>query len=145
MSLGRLEIDYEVSLAELTLAQDLRSLIGIIPPEVSTREDLYNRYGRETGPLNARGFLVTVDGEPMTLRYKSFDLIVEDHPRFTFHLTAPLPERGRLAILDTNYVAAEGTSRLALRVAKGINVKGYDGPDNVGGRADSTRLDAQRR
>ncbi|MEO6809990.1 MAG: ABC transporter permease, partial [Isosphaeraceae bacterium] len=28
---GRLEIEYEVSLAELTLARDLRLLIGVVP------------------------------------------------------------------------------------------------------------------
>lgn len=128
---GRLEIDYEVSLAELTLAQDLRSLIGAIPAGIATRQDLYHRYAAETGALNARGFLASVDGRPLELDYEGHDLFIEEHPRFNFHLAAPLPDQGRLAILDTNYVASEGVSRLALRSAADIAVAGYDGPTDL--------------
>ena len=46
---------------------------------------------------------------------QGFDLVVEEHPRYTFHLEAPLPANGRLGIHDTNYVSSEGTSRLAVR------------------------------
>lgn len=128
---GRLEVDYEVSLADLTLAQDLKSLIGRMPPEIGTRLELYDRYARETGPLNARGFLVSVDGYPLDLICDGHDLVVEEHPRFTYHLSAPLPERGKLAILDTNYAASEGTSRLALRSVDGVEVPKFTGPFEV--------------
>lgn len=126
---GRVEVDYEVSLSELTLAQDLRSLIGPLP--AVDRAALFDRYGRETAPLNARGLLLEVDGEAMGLAARGFDLIVEEHPRYTFRFAAPLPGRGRLVLRDTNYAASEGTSRLALRVADGLDATGYDGPSRV--------------
>src|SRR3954463_5258456 len=64
---GRLTIDYEVSLSELTLTQDLRMLIGVLPG--ADRRDWFVSYGREVGPLNARGFLVNVDREPLELQF----------------------------------------------------------------------------
>lgn len=126
---GRLVVDYEVSLAELTLVQDLRSLIGSIPR--GDREALFDRYGRETGPLNAKGFLITLDGRPLELRVRSYDVVHEGHPRYTFHFETTLASEGRLSIRDTNYVASEGTSRLAVRTLGEIAVRGYDGPANV--------------
>src|SRR5262249_46632049 len=107
---GRLTIDYEVSLAELTLAQDLRRLVGVIPG--ADRAALFDRYGRETGPLNAKGFVVAVDKQPIDLECRGFDLAVESHPRYTFHFDATLPSQGRLLIRDTNYSESKGTSRL---------------------------------
>src|SRR3954468_12537536 len=73
---GRLAIDYEVSLSELTLTQDLRNLIGSLPG--ADRREWFDRYGRETGGLNAKGLLVSVDGEPLTLASRGFDLAVEE-------------------------------------------------------------------
>lgn len=128
---GRLEVDYEVSLSELTLTQDLRNLIGALPG--ADRQTWYDRYGRETAPLNAKGFLVTVDGNPVDLRTRdrAFDLMVEEHPRYTFHFEAEIPVRGRLALQDTNFVASEGTSRLALRGESGVAVRGDPLPGDV--------------
>lgn len=126
---NRLRIGYEVGLSELTLAQDLRNLLGTLPG--SDRQALFERYGRETGPLNARGLLVTVDGRDQELRFQDFTLAVEEHPRYLFHFEANLPPRGRLVVQDTNYVASEGTSRLALRASAGVEVRGYDGPGDV--------------
>ncbi len=60
---GRLEISYEVSLTELTLTQDLRSLIGSRPG--AERSEWLELYGQVTGPMNAKGFLVSVDGSPI--------------------------------------------------------------------------------
>src|SRR4051812_13992472 len=79
---GRVAIVYEVSLAELTLTQELRSLIGSLPG--ADRRDWFAAYGRETGPLNARGLLVWSGEEPLDLRSDGFDLVVEEHPRFFF-------------------------------------------------------------
>jgi ABC-type nickel/cobalt efflux system permease component RcnA len=126
---GRLDVDYEVSLAELTLARDLRSLIGALPE--GDRRDLFERYGAVTGPLNAKGFLVAVDGHEVTLRCRGFDLVIEGHPRYTFHLVGPLPTRGRLTIRDTNFASSEGTSRLAIRGRGGAVVRGDDLPEDV--------------
>lgn len=126
---GRLMIDYEVSLAELTLAQDLRALRGELPG--ADRRAWFEAYGRETGPLNAKGILVAVDGQAHPLRAKGFDVVVEGHPRYTFHFEAPIPPRGRLAIEDTNFASSEGTSRLALRGLAGVTVKGDDLPADV--------------
>ncbi|MEO6808322.1 MAG: ABC transporter permease, partial [Isosphaeraceae bacterium] len=90
------------------------------------RETLYRRYGVETAPLNAKGVLVTVDGRPFPLECLGFDLTVEEHPRYTFHLATALPRRGRLVIQDTNYTEARGASRLALRAEAALTVAGDD-------------------
>jgi nickel/cobalt transporter (NicO) family protein len=129
LSPGQITIDYEVSLTELTLTQDLRRLIGNLPG--ADRQAWLARYGQETGPLNAKGMLITVDGEPALLSMKSFDLLVEEHPRFTFHLTGQIPARGRLRVHDTNYVSSEGTSRLAIRGQAGVVVAGDSLPGDV--------------
>jgi len=126
---GRLSVDYEVGLAELTLVQDLRALTGTVPG--ADRREWFDRYGRVSGPLNARGLLVSVDKAPLALRSRGFDLTVEDHPRFTFHFEAALPAGGRLAIRDTNYDSGEGTSRLALRGLDGVVIRGDDLPGDV--------------
>ncbi len=120
----RLGIDYEVSLTELTLIQDLRSLIGALPSvETAGWLDLY---GKVTGPLNAKGVLVSLDGQPATLTFRDCKVVVEEHPRFTFHFELSLPGRGRIAIRDTNYASSEGTSRLAVR-SHGVVID-TDGP-----------------
>jgi ABC-type nickel/cobalt efflux system permease component RcnA len=126
---GKLEIDYEVSLTELTLTQDLRSLIGSLPGV--DRSEWLSRYAEVTGPLDAKGFLITVDGSPVVLSVRSFDLVVEEHPRYTFHFQAPLSAQGRLVIHDTNYASSEGTSRLAVRPREGVEVEGDDLPTDV--------------
>jgi len=126
---GKLEIDYEVSLTELTLTQDLRALIGSLPG--AERSEWLGRYGQVTGPLNAKGFLVSCEGQPVILSVRHFDLVVEEHPRYTFHLEGALPERGRLLIHDTNYASSEGTSRLAVRARDGVEIDGDDLPEDV--------------
>ncbi len=126
---GKLAIDYEVSLTELTLTQDLRRLMGSLPG--ADRSEWFERYGQVTGPLNAKGFLIHRDGLPVTLRVSTFDLLVEEHPRFTFRFEADLPDEGRLVIHDTNYLSSEGTSRLALRARDGVVVESDDLPTEV--------------
>jgi ABC-type nickel/cobalt efflux system permease component RcnA len=125
----RLEIDYEVSLTELTLTQDLRSLVG--PRPGAERSEWLALYGEVTGPLNARGFLISVDGAPIALAPAGYRLAVEEHPRYTFHFTATIPAAGRVVIRDTNYVSSEGTSRLAIRARGGVHIEGHDGPPDV--------------
>jgi ABC-type nickel/cobalt efflux system permease component RcnA len=126
---GKLRIDYEVSLTELTLTQDLRSLISSLPG--ADRSEWLNRYGQVTGPLNAKGFLIHCDGLPVELNVQRFELVVEGHPRYTFHFEAPLPAAGRLGIHDTNYVSSEGTSRLAVRAQEGVRIEGDSMPEDV--------------
>lgn len=125
----RLAIDYEVSLTELTLTQDLRSLIGSQPG--AERSEWLALYGQVTGPLNAKGFLVTVDGSPFGVASTGYSLVVEEHPRYTFHLEAKIPTRGQLSIQDRNFVSSEGTSRLAIRGHDGVVIEGNDGPTEV--------------
>src|SRR5262249_21673637 len=126
---GRLEIDYEISLTELTLTQDLRSLVG--PRPGAERSEWLALYGEVTGSLNAKGFLISVDGLPVTLSSAGYRLVVEEHPRYTFHLEAGLPPLGRLAIRDPNFVSSEGTSRLAIRGRGGAVIEGDHGPADV--------------
>ncbi len=126
---GRLRVDYEVSLSELTLTQDLRQIIGELPG--ADRQGWFQEYGRVTGPLNAKGFLIVVDRDEVELKAKGFDLTIEGHPRYTFHFEAEVPPNGRLTLNDTNYVASEGTSRLALRPSGGVMVHGDNLPTDV--------------
>jgi ABC-type nickel/cobalt efflux system permease component RcnA len=129
LSPGRLRVDYEVSLAELTLVQDLRQL-GI-DAAGGDRRAWFERYAQVIGPLDAKGLLVVVNGDEIELRVVGFDLTVEGHPRFTFHYEADIPPAGRLAINDTNYASSEGTSRLALRPFDGVEVRGDSLPTDV--------------
>ncbi len=124
-----LKIDYEVSLADLTLVQDLKRLAGHVAD--TEREALYRTYAQVVGPLNAKGFLASVDGRELMLAYDGFTVAVEEHPRFLFHLSAPLPPSGRLRIVDTNYVSSEGTSKLACRARPHKRLLAYDGPLDV--------------
>jgi nickel/cobalt transporter (NicO) family protein len=126
---GRLTIDYEVSLTELTLTQDLRSLVG--PRPGAERSEWMGLYGEVTGPLNAKGFLVSIDGKPVALASAGYHLVVEEHPRYTFHLEAVVPTAGRLSVRDTNFVSSEGTSRLAIRGRGGVVIEGDNGPPDV--------------
>ena len=130
---GHLKIDYEVGLSELTLTQELRSLIGELPG--SGTDDWYRAYGGETGILNARGFLVTVDGRPVDLAVKGFDLVVLQHPKYTFHFEATIPKTGRLSIQDTNFLSSQGMSKLAVK-GVGIRLEGNDLPEEVADVAD---------
>jgi ABC-type nickel/cobalt efflux system permease component RcnA len=126
---GRLRIDYELGLSELTLIQDLRALVGSLPG--ADRRGWFDRYGQVVGPLNASGLEVNVDGRSRTLRTLGFDLAIEDHLRYTFHFEADLPSAGKLSVRDTNYGAGEGTSRLAVRGVGGVSVRGDALPSDV--------------
>jgi nickel/cobalt transporter (NicO) family protein len=126
---GHLRIDYEVSLTELTLTQDLRALTGTLSG--GDRSSWLARYAQVTGPLNAKGLLVAIDGEPIWLSGETYDLVVEEHPCYTFHFEAAIPAQGRLSVRDRNYVSSEGTSRLAVRGRDGVAVTGDELPEDV--------------
>jgi len=126
---GKLEVSYEVSLSELTLVRDLRDLIGSLPD--SSSRELFDRYGKETGPLNAKGMLVSIDGRALDLTSVGFDVFVEEHPRYQFHFQAAIPPSGRIAFRDTNFSGSEGTSRLAIRAREGLMIQGDDLPSEV--------------
>ena len=114
----RLSVDYEISLSELTLTQDLRNLIGTLPG--ADRSAWLDEYGKVTGPLNANGLLLSIDSKPVPLVFQSYELSIEEHPRYTFHFEAKIPKQGQLFLNDSNFVASEGTSRLAARAEPGI-------------------------
>ena len=119
---GGILVDYEVSLSELTLTQDLRALSST--PSVGDRGEWFGHYGELAGPLNARGLLLTVNGEPVEFSSRGYDLVIEDHPRYTFHFEAAIPPSGRLRLTDSNYAVAEGMSRLAIRGRDGVEISG---------------------
>lgn len=125
----RLVIDYEVSLSELSLLQDLRRLVERV--ESAEQSALLRQYSEVTGPLNAKGILSTLDGRDLPLAYEGSRIIPDTHPRIVYRLEAPLPESGRVRIQDTNFASSEGTSRLAARAVAPIAFKGYDGPTLV--------------
>ena len=126
---GRLRVDYEVSLAELTLAQDLRQLDDA--PFVGDRADLWRRYAQVVGPLNARGWLVAVDSQEVQLEPVDFAIATDDHLRITFRLEATIPPAGELHLRDTNYASAEGSARLAFQTDPGVVVAGAIPPAAV--------------
>ncbi len=126
---GRLLVDYEVSLAELTLLRDLKRLD--VHATSAERDAIFRQYGNLVAPLNARGFLASIDGLELKLAPAGFDLAIEEHPRFTFHFTAELPNQGRLRLQDLNFVSSEGTSRLALKVEPPVRALEYEGPSRV--------------
>ncbi len=126
---GRLAIAYEVSLSELTLTQDLRSLTGNLPG--GDRSSWLAHYAEVTGPLNAKGLAVTVDGQPVSIEGHGYELVVEEHPRYTFQFEAAIPQQGRLSIRDRNFVSSEGTSRLGVRGRDGVTISGDDLPGDV--------------
>ncbi len=99
-------------------------MIGTLPG--ADRSLWLARYAEVTGPLNAKGFLIACDGRPVPLSVQGYDLSVEEHPRYTCHFQASLPEGGVLTIRDTNYTSSEGTSRLAVRARDGASIQGED-------------------
>jgi nickel/cobalt exporter len=116
-------------MGELTLIRDLRSLVG--PFSVQDRGDLYDHYLREVGPLNARGFRLTVDGRELELAVAEARWAVEEHPILTFRLESAIPQTGLLQLVDTNYVSSLGSSRLAFRHSDLMSSEGYVGPAEV--------------
>ena len=126
---GWLRVDYEVSLSELTLTQDLRGLGEELPQ--GDRQGWLELYARILGPLNAKGLLAAVDDRPLALESVGYDLEVREHPRYVFHLRAPIPPAGRLSLRDSNYASSAGTSRLALRAGEGVRLEGYTGAASV--------------
>ncbi len=129
LSPGRLTIDYEVSLSELTLTQDLLALTGKLPG--GDRSSWLTQYAQVTGPLDAKGIFVATDGQPIELSLRSYDLVVEEHPRYTFHFESAIPNQGKLSVRDRNYALSEGTSRLAVRGRQGVTVVGDELPGGV--------------
>jgi ABC-type nickel/cobalt efflux system permease component RcnA len=81
-------------------------------------------YGKVSGPLNAKGILVSVDDRPTELTFRGFQIDVEEHPRFTFRFEMSLPSAGHVSIRDTNFASSEGTSRTAVR-GRGVVIDGH--------------------
>ncbi len=129
VSPGKLEIAYHVGLADLTVALELRQL-GVEVPG-GDLAGLFEAYGRETAILNARGFLVEVDGAEVELKSVGFDLVREAHPTFVFRFEAAIPPSGRLSIRDTNFASSEGTSRLGIRPSGPVRLRGDDLPGDL--------------
>ena len=71
-----------------------------------------------------KGFWSLLTACRLPLVGRGFDLVVEEHPRYTFTSRRQIPAKGRLAVRDTNYVSSEGTSRLAVRGRDGVIVSG---------------------
>jgi ABC-type nickel/cobalt efflux system permease component RcnA len=118
---GRIRVTYHLSLTQLTLAEELLSLVepgglsGAGP--VERRE----RYAAEMGPLLARGVVLKVDDEERSVQFVRATHRIEDHPRFQFELEAkPNPDRNHpahLSIEDTNFFLEKGRHRIVIRAA----------------------------
>ena len=130
LSPGSIAIDYEVSLTELTLTQDLRRLIGSLPGadrqewldslwpgDRAVERQGHARLGRRrAGPA----------GHEQASTWSLKTTLVT---RFTWR--DAFLTQGRLRVRDTNYVSSEGTSRLAIRGQAGVVVTGDSLPTDV--------------
>jgi ABC-type nickel/cobalt efflux system permease component RcnA len=124
----RLSISYQLSLTQLTLAEELLSLVDAGVLARSDDSERLTRYAQGMGPLLAQGLIVKVDGTAVPVRFAAATHRVEDHPRFTFELDVPdvvqvarlrdnpttsVPHR--LSLEDTSFFLEKGCIRIAIR------------------------------
>lgn len=117
----RIQVTYHLSLNQLTLAEELLSLVGPGGLSGTGPAERLDRYAAEMGPLLARGLLLRVNGEEHELRFVRASHRVEEHPRFRFEMevnaTAERDTTHRLTLEDTNFFLEKGRLRIAIRAA----------------------------
>lgn len=134
---SRLYVLYDLSISELTLAEELMSLIGPgqltdLPPD-----QWLSRFAAEMAPLLADGIIVKANGKSVRLQPagENHDLF-EGHPRFRFRFIADLPPveadgRLRLQVEDTNFFLERGAVRMALAAAGSLRLIESTRPQTV--------------
>jgi ABC-type nickel/cobalt efflux system permease component RcnA len=117
----RIHVTFHLSLTQLTLAEELLSLVGPGGLSGAGPAERLDRYATEMGPLLARGLLVNVNGEEHDLTFVRASHRVEDHPRFQFEMETAVDfdeaAEARLALEDTNFFLEKGRLRIAIRAA----------------------------
>ncbi len=134
---SRVYILYDLSLSELTLAEELMSLVG--PGQLAglPADRWLSRFAQEMAPLLAEGVVLTVNGKSLSLTPagENHD-VFEGHPRFRFRFVADLPEwqpgqTVRLSVEDTNFFLERGAVRLALLGVGEVQVLESSRPETV--------------
>ena len=125
---GRVHVQYELSISELTLAEQLLALVGPAGLAELPAHAWLERFAREMGELLAEGVEVRFDDQPVSLKVLgySFDTF-EGHPRFRFRFAGELPntkleEPHWLEVEDTNFFLERGAVRMALCPLEGTEL-----------------------
>lgn len=124
----RIYVLYDLSISELTLAEELMSLIGTGQLSSLAPDQWLQRFAVEMAPLLAEGVVVRVDGREIRLRPSGENHdVFEGHPRFRFRFAAELPPWGgsaqrEIQVEDTNFFLERGAVRLALAGEGGVEV-----------------------
>ncbi|MBI3461520.1 MAG: hypothetical protein HY000_00450 [Planctomycetes bacterium] len=122
----KLSISYHLSLTQLTLAEELLSLVGAGGLAGTGPAERLTRYGEEMGPLIARGLIVKWGGVDVPVQLIAVSSRMEDHPRFTFELAVTAePDESlpcRLDLEDTSFFLEKGSVRIAIRAGAGCEM-----------------------
>jgi ABC-type nickel/cobalt efflux system permease component RcnA len=131
----RVDVDYQLSLTRLTLAEELLALVGPGGLAGAGPEDRMDRYGKEMGPLLARGLILRANESELSLQFVRVTHRVDDHPRFAFVFAADVPPSNggerRLAVEDTSFYLEKGRMRIAVQTADDCTLVRSNVPANI--------------
>ncbi len=117
----RISVTYELSLTQLTLAQELLSLVGPGGLSGTGPAERLDRFAQEMGPLLARGLFLRVNDIERPVQFVTASHRVEEHPKFQFEMQSSSvagPDIHRqLKLEDTNYFLEKGRLRIAISAA----------------------------
>jgi nickel/cobalt exporter len=121
-----LRVTYDLSLTELTLAEELLALVGPSGLSGLSSDQWLQRFGTDLGPLLARGLLVELAGRELPLQYVSVRWSTsEGHPRFWFLFRGwlpPLKGPTALRIEETSFFLERGVVRIGIRAEAGVKL-----------------------
>ena len=126
---GKVHVLYDLSISELTLAEELMALVGPDGLAELPSDQWLERFAREMAELLAQGLLLEANGSEVQLRVLGFSYDThEGHPRFRFRFDGPLPpaEAGdelKLYVEDTNFFLERGSVRMALYPLEGTELR----------------------
>ncbi len=131
----RIEINYQLSLTRLTLAEELLALVGPGGLAGAGPDERLERYGKEMGPLLARGLVLRVNQSELPIKFVGVAHRVDDHPRFSFDFAAEAPAAGdaeqQLNIEDTSFYLEKGRMRIAIQAAGDCTLSRSDVPVDI--------------
>jgi ABC-type nickel/cobalt efflux system permease component RcnA len=116
----RVFVSYDLSLTQLTLAEELLALVGPGGLSGAGPSERMETYAQKMGPLVADGVLLRLDGLDAKLRLVQSSHRIDDHPRFHFELEVPISKSAderSLRVEDTNFFLEKGRIRIAVRAA----------------------------
>lgn len=117
---GAIHVLYDLSVSELTLAEELMALVGPDGLAQLPADRWLERFAQEMADLLAGGVLVEANGAEVPLKPIGFNYdTFEGHPRFRFRFDGKLPELAEgeelfIQVEDTNFFLERGAVRMAL-------------------------------